>query len=76
MATAFILITTDVTAEEEVIINLRKLPKIEYAYLIYGIYDIIVKINAIDINELKSSLLKNLRSIEKIRSTMTLIAFN
>lgn len=74
MVIAFILINCEVNAEDEVLRNLEKLPEVEYVYLVYGIYDIIVKINAKDINELKTRIFKNLRGINNIRSTMTMIA--
>lgn len=74
MAVAFILINTEVAAEEEVMEALQKLPEVENVYLVYGIYDLIVKIVADDSDSLKKSVSNKLRSIEKIRSTMTMIA--
>ncbi|MHA2091184.1 MAG: Lrp/AsnC family transcriptional regulator [Candidatus Kariarchaeaceae archaeon] len=74
MATAFILINTDVAAEEEVMEQLKQLPEVESVYLVYGIYDLIVKVKADNLDDLKKGVTGNLRGIEKIRSTMTMIA--
>lgn len=74
MATAFILINTDVAAEEEVMEKLKELPEVETVHLVYGIYDLIVKVRADNLDDLKKGVTGNLRGIEKIRSTMTMIA--
>lgn len=74
MATAFILINTDVAAEEAVMQELKKLPEVESVHLVYGIYDLIVKVHAESLDDLKKGVTGNLRGIEKIRSTMTMIA--
>ena len=74
MATAFILINTDVASEEEVMNQLKELPEVESVHLVYGIYDLIVKVSADDLDTLKKGVTGNLRGIEKIRSTMTMIA--
>ncbi|MDH5403631.1 MAG: Lrp/AsnC ligand binding domain-containing protein [Candidatus Heimdallarchaeota archaeon] len=74
MATAFILINTDVAAEEEVLEQLKQLPEVESVSLVYGIYDLIVKVKADTLDELKRRVTGNLRGIEKIRNTMTMIA--
>ncbi|MHA2277346.1 MAG: Lrp/AsnC ligand binding domain-containing protein, partial [Candidatus Kariarchaeaceae archaeon] len=46
MAVAFILINTEVAAEEEVMEELKNLPEVETVHLVYGIYDLIVKVRA------------------------------
>ncbi|MHA2029772.1 MAG: Lrp/AsnC family transcriptional regulator [Candidatus Kariarchaeaceae archaeon] len=74
MATAFILINTDVAAEEEVMEQLKSIAEVKSVHLVYGIYDLIVQIEADDLDTLKKGVTENLRSIEKIRSTMTMIA--
>ncbi|MHA2090501.1 MAG: Lrp/AsnC ligand binding domain-containing protein [Candidatus Kariarchaeaceae archaeon] len=74
MAVAFILINTEVAAEEEVMEELKNLPEVETVHLVYGIYDLIVKVRADTSDELKKSITKNMRNVHKIRSTMTMIA--
>lgn len=74
MVVAFILINSEINAEDELLKDLKKLPEVEFVYLVFGIYDLIVKINAKDMDDLKNRILKNLRVINNIRSSMTMIA--
>ena len=73
MATAYILINTEVAAEEEVLEKLKKLPEVKEAHLVYGIYDLIAKVEAETLETLKEDVTKHLRSLDKVRSTMTMI---
>ena len=73
MATALILINTEVASEEEVLEQLKKLPEVKEAHLVYGIYDLIAKVEADTLEELKQDVTKNLRGLDKVRSTMTMI---
>jgi len=74
MALAFILINTDVAAEEEVMNALKDIPEVESIHLVYGIYDLIVKVSSDSLDKLKTGVTGSLRNIPKIRSTMTMIA--
>ena len=74
MALAFILINTDVAAETEVMESLKDIPEVESVHLVYGIYDLIVKVRSDSLDRLKKGITGSLRSIPKIRSTMTMIA--
>ncbi len=73
MVVAFILINSEINAEDEVLKNLKELPEVEFVYLVFGIYDIIAKVNAEDMSDLKNRILKNLRKIGNIRSSITMI---
>lgn len=74
MATAFILINTDVAEEENVMNQLKELPEVVSVHLVYGIYDLIVKVRSDSLDELKKGVTGSLRNIPNIRSTMTMIA--
>ncbi len=73
MPKAFVLINVESGAEEEVIIELKKIPGVEEAYYSYGVYDIITKINADSMEKLKDMVTKKIRALSKVRSTLTLI---
>lgn len=73
MATAYILINTEVASEEEVLEQLKQLSEVKEAHLVYGIYDLIAKVEADTLEELKQGVTKHLRGLEKVRSTMTMI---
>ena len=74
MATAFILINTEVSMETSVLEKLKELPEVESVNLVYGIYDLIVRVKADSLDDLKKGVTGNLRKIEGIRTTMTMIA--
>jgi DNA-binding Lrp family transcriptional regulator len=74
IATAFVLINTDVAAEEEVLEELKKIPEIVQVNLVYGVYDIIAQVESDTLDNLKKGVTESLRGIKKIRSTMTMIA--
>lgn len=73
MATAYILINSEIGKEQEVQGNLLKLPNVVEAYVLYGVYDLIAKIEAEDTATLKNIVTQNLRDLENVRSTMTMI---
>ncbi|MCY3410378.1 MAG: Lrp/AsnC ligand binding domain-containing protein [Candidatus Heimdallarchaeota archaeon] len=74
MATAFILINCKVAQEEIVLEKLKDIPEVKSASLVYGIYDIIAKVEAENLDSLKKGVTGSLRSIQEIRSTMTMIS--
>ncbi|MCK4845402.1 MAG: Lrp/AsnC ligand binding domain-containing protein [Candidatus Heimdallarchaeota archaeon] len=73
MATAYILINSEIGKEQEVQEHLLKLPNVVEAYVLYGVYDLIAKIEAEDTATLKNIVTQNLRDLENVRSTMTMI---
>ncbi|HDM23545.1 Lrp/AsnC family transcriptional regulator [archaeon] len=72
-AIAYVLINTEIGAEKEVLEQLKKIPEIEEAYIVYGVYDIIAKINADNIESLKNIIRWKIRTIDKVRSTLTML---
>ncbi len=74
MPVAFVLINTEIgTAMEEVLKDLRKIEEVEEAYGVYGVYDIVAKIRAKSMDKLKDVVTWNLRRINKVRSTLTMV---
>jgi DNA-binding Lrp family transcriptional regulator len=74
MPTAFVLISTDVGAEKEVLEKLRELPEVAEAHVVYGVYDLVVKVRVERQEDLREVLTNKLRKMEKIRSTLTMLA--
>ena len=73
MATAFILINSEIGEENAVMEQLLALPNVKEAHVVYGVYDLIAKIEAEDTESLKRIVTENLRALENVRSTMTMI---
>jgi DNA-binding Lrp family transcriptional regulator len=73
MPRAFVLINVESGAEQEVVNELKKIEGIEEAYFSYGVYDIITKIKADSMESLKDLVTRKVRTISRVRSTLTLI---
>jgi len=70
---AYVMVTSKSDYAEEVMKELKKIPGVKEAYQLYGVYDIIIKIGAESMIELKEIISLRVRKLEKIRSTLTLI---
>ncbi len=53
MATTFVLINTEIGSEKEVLDELKKIDAVKESYMVYGVYDIVAKIAADTMDELK-----------------------
>ena len=73
MVTAFVLITAKTGKEKEVLAGLKSTSKVDEAYLVYGDYDIVVKLEFEDLDALNSFMIEKLREIPNINSTTTLL---
>ena len=73
MPMAFILINSEIGAEESVLNSLRDLEGVEEAYIVYGVYDIIAKIREETMEKLKELITWQIRRLDKVRSTLTMI---
>lgn len=73
---AFVLINTEMGAESEVLKALNKLNDVKEAYVVYGVYDIIIKVESDTMEKLKSMITWNIRRLNKVRSTLTMMAAN
>jgi DNA-binding Lrp family transcriptional regulator len=71
---AFVLINTEMGAESEVLKALNKLNDVKEAYVVYGVYDIIIKVESDTMEKLKSMITWNVRRLNKVRSTLTMMA--
>ena len=70
---AFLLLNTDVSAEQDVLESLNKIEEVKAAYLVYGVYDIIAELESSSLEDIKTRVLDHVREIDKIRSTVTMI---
>ena len=73
MPKAFVLINVESGSEDDVLRELKLVPGVEEAYFSYGVYDIITKIKSETMEQLKDLVTKNVRTLSKVRSTLTLI---
>jgi len=73
MTIAFVMITAEVGSEDELARELRKLNNVTEVHPVYGAYDIVVKVEAETIDQLKE-VISSIRKLDKIRSTLTMTA--
>ena len=73
MATAYVLLNTELGAETEVMKDMTMIVEIKEAHLVYGVYDIIARIEAETMEDLKNIISWKVRRINRVRSTLTMI---
>jgi DNA-binding Lrp family transcriptional regulator len=70
---AYVLVNSDVKQEEKVKEELLQLDEVKEAYMVYGTYDVVVKIEVEDLEKLRNVVTNGIRIAENIQSTSTLI---
>jgi DNA-binding Lrp family transcriptional regulator len=73
MPLAFVLINAEIGSEDEVVSELRKIGNVKESYVVYGVYDIVAKVEADSMDKLKEVVTWKIRRLEKVRSTLTMI---
>ena len=73
MPKAYVLITTETGAADSVIESLQKIGAVKEIYMVYGVYDIVATVKAETMDKLREIVTWNLRSLDKVRSTLTMI---
>ena len=73
MTVAFVLLNVNLGTEGEVLVGLRKIDGVKDVYQVYGVYDIVARVEAEDAAKLKEALQGRLRKLENVRGTLTLM---
>ncbi len=73
MPKAFVLINADLGAEEELVAEVKKITNVTEVYVVYGVYDLILKVEADTMEKVKETITWHIRRLEKVRSTLTMI---
>jgi len=74
MPTAYVLINSEVGYEQNLLSDLRKLSKVEKADIVMGEYDVVATISCTSMSELKNCINNQVRYLDNVKSTMTLMA--
>ena len=72
-AKAFVFINVEPGSETEVLERLREVPEVKESYFVYGVYDIVAKVETDSMDRLKEFITWKVRRLDKIRSTLTTI---
>jgi len=73
MATAYVLINCDLGYEEQIIEELKHISDVKEVNGVFGAYDILAKVESDQIRTLRETLMSEIRKIDKVRSTLTLM---
>ena len=72
MPIAFVLINSELGKEENILKELRGIENIAEAHFVYGVYDIIAKVEAESMEKLKEIVTFKIRRLSDVRSTLTM----
>jgi len=73
MPTAYILLNTEIGAENQVLKALKKIDGVEEAHHLWGVYDIIANVKADNMEKLSYIITRRVEKIGKINSKLTMI---
>ena len=73
MVQAYVLLNVEPGAESKVLERLKSLNLVTEAYVSYGVYDIIIRLTADTMEQLKEAVSHKIRTTDEVRSTVTLI---
>ena len=73
MQLAFVFISTEPASLPDVLKKVRALEGVEEAEMLYGVYDIIAKVKAETVDNLKHIITHNIRGLDKVKATQTLL---
>ena len=73
MPMAYVLINTEPKNMEKVVTALEKLDSVVEVFPVYGVYDVIAKVQAESMEKLKDIVTWKVRSLDDVRSTITML---
>ncbi len=73
MVTAYVLINCDLGYEEQIIEELKHLSDVKEVHGTFGAHDILAKVESDQISTLRETIMWEIRKIDKVRSTLTLL---
>jgi DNA-binding Lrp family transcriptional regulator len=71
MTMAFIMLNAEVGSEDELAKDLKKLANVKEVYPVYGVYDIVVKVEADTMEQLRE-VVSRIRKLNKVKSSLTM----
>ena len=74
METAFVLLSCDMGSESDVVEKLKDIDSVKQTDETFGAYDIIAKVESSEKQKLKEIINWNIRKIDHVRSTLTLMS--
>lgn len=73
MPRALVLMNAEMGYENKLVEQLKKTPHVSEVYAVYGVYDVMVKVEADSMEQLRDAISTGLRRIDGVKSTLTMI---
>ncbi|NHV96882.1 MAG: Lrp/AsnC family transcriptional regulator [Thaumarchaeota archaeon] len=73
MPIAFVMINAELGSEKALIKELRNIEGVVEANEVYGVYDIVVKVDLPTMDKLKEVISRKIRGLSGVRSTLTMM---
>jgi DNA-binding Lrp family transcriptional regulator len=72
---AFVLLNTELGQESKIMEALEGVKEIIHIYSLYGIYDLILEMEADSMDKVKDVVFNKVRRLENVKSTITLLTY-
>ena len=76
MSIAFVLINVNIGEEAELVRELETFELVKEVYTVYGVHDLIVRLEAESTDQLKELIVGKIKRLSKVRATSTLFAID
>ncbi|MDH3311548.1 MAG: Lrp/AsnC ligand binding domain-containing protein [Nitrosopumilus sp.] len=76
MHTAYVLVNCNLGTEMDVIEKLRHMDSVKEIHGTFGAFDIVVKIENFEREKISKTITQNIRKLEHVRSTLTLMTIS
>jgi len=73
MPLSYVLMNVQTGSEEKVLSEVRKVPNVKECHRVYGVYDLIAKVEADSMDGLKEIVTWKIRRLDGVSSTLTAI---
>ena len=73
MPLSYVLMNVQTGSEEKVLNEVRKVPNVKECHRVYGVYDLIAKVEADSMDGLKEIVTWKIRRLDGVSSTLTAI---
>jgi len=76
LETAYVMINCEMGAEQYVLEKIQPIKEVKEAIGVFGNYDVLVKIQCARVEDISHTITTNIRSLDKIKCTTTLMCAN
>ncbi|HMK82686.1 MAG TPA: Lrp/AsnC ligand binding domain-containing protein [Candidatus Bathyarchaeia archaeon] len=76
MPLSYVLMNVELGSEERVLKEVRTIPNVKECHRVYGVYDMIAKVEADSMDKLKEVVTWKIRRLDGVRSTLTTVVMD